>query len=353
MIVDQISPRNSRRFRGQRTYVDLPDTLRVRFSDETNSWESTEKIIPWLRHEGPIDLTEELSIQGKTDPDEVEIEAVRRMHEVSLRPDRFSVIQDGAARVATRGDMVMLSHYVLDSAQVAARVVLTEGAAAELDEEFQMIAGQIYALRFRVFDGVDDVIGASVVAQVSGTIGTTRLVTILDTVDRPYLGEDSFAAHIIAVEPAEDMAVHLARVNGAPGLDALAVAHVVSDWTPIIGEASPSFGLPSVSELAGIDIDGTEIVIGASVTGSDAIYIRSIRVEHRMLGAAAGDTAEILGSSGAAAATQNIGLSRAATVDGVVLTDGSRVLVTGQSDGTQNGIYIVETAGAWSRAPGG
>lgn len=51
-----------------------------------------------------------------------------------------------------------------------------------------------------------------------------------------------------------------------------------------------------------------------------------------------------------AVATTNISLSGEQTIDGVAVVDGDRVLVNGQSDATQNGIYIVST-GDWERAP--
>lgn len=51
-----------------------------------------------------------------------------------------------------------------------------------------------------------------------------------------------------------------------------------------------------------------------------------------------------------AATTANITLSGEQTIDGVACTTGDRVLVKEQTDGRENGIYIVDT-GSWSRAP--
>ena len=54
-----------------------------------------------------------------------------------------------------------------------------------------------------------------------------------------------------------------------------------------------------------------------------------------------------------AAATSFVTLSGAQTIDGVGVTNGSRVLITGQNGATPdsaNGIYVVNTAGAWSRS---
>lgn len=50
-----------------------------------------------------------------------------------------------------------------------------------------------------------------------------------------------------------------------------------------------------------------------------------------------------------AVSTTNITLSGTQTVDSVALVDGERVLVAGQTDPAENGIYVV-AAGAWARA---
>jgi hypothetical protein len=50
------------------------------------------------------------------------------------------------------------------------------------------------------------------------------------------------------------------------------------------------------------------------------------------------------------ATVANITLSGEQTIDGTAVTDGDRVLVRSQTDGTENGIYVVST-GSWSRAP--
>jgi hypothetical protein len=48
--------------------------------------------------------------------------------------------------------------------------------------------------------------------------------------------------------------------------------------------------------------------------------------------------------------TYNISLSGLLTIDGVTLANGDRVLVNGQTTTYQNGIYIVNSSGAWVRA---
>jgi hypothetical protein len=46
----------------------------------------------------------------------------------------------------------------------------------------------------------------------------------------------------------------------------------------------------------------------------------------------------------------DVTLSGATAMDGVAITTGDRVLLTGQTDATQNGIYVVNGDGAWARS---
>lgn len=50
-----------------------------------------------------------------------------------------------------------------------------------------------------------------------------------------------------------------------------------------------------------------------------------------------------------AVATTNIALTGTQTIDGIALVANDRVLLTGQTTGTENGVYVV-AAGAWARA---
>lgn len=51
-----------------------------------------------------------------------------------------------------------------------------------------------------------------------------------------------------------------------------------------------------------------------------------------------------------AASTVNLSLSGAATLDGIVMVTGDRALVKNQTSAVDNGIYDVNTAGAWTRS---
>ncbi|HEY5209297.1 MAG TPA: hypothetical protein VIJ42_07620 [Stellaceae bacterium] len=78
LIIDHVTPRNARNFSWSRTYPDPPDAMHVTFFDETNDYQQSDRVIPWPGHTGDIVVTEELSLPGKTDSDEIWIEARRR-----------------------------------------------------------------------------------------------------------------------------------------------------------------------------------------------------------------------------------------------------------------------------------
>jgi hypothetical protein len=306
-IVDHITPRNSSGFRGSRSYFDPPDALRVRFRDATSSYEDAEKIIPWIGHTGPIDVTEELPMPGKTDPDEIEIEAVRRMHEIELRRDRFEVDQSGALRVATRGDKVMLSHYVLDNHQVSGRVLDVRGQVIVLDEEIEMSADEDYAIRFMVYDA-EDVIGTSEVVQVVTRAGASCALTVIgetlpgigDLVAFGHLGTETEPCIVLGVEPGEDFNAHLILTNAAEEIETLTDAHVPGAWDPVIGSVAefdfpaplaPSF--VSVTSSFEQDIDsafgggGVEAIFTVQLVPNpaDTVPLSGFRLEHRLQGA--------------------------------------------------------------------
>ncbi len=48
--------------------------------------------------------------------------------------------------------------------------------------------------------------------------------------------------------------------------------------------------------------------------------------------------------------TTNLTLNGAATIDGVAVITGNRVLATGQTTASQNGVYVALTTGAWTRS---
>lgn len=317
LLVDDINPRNSDQFKITRTYLDRPDGLRVRFADETNDYKSAERIVPWPGHVGEVVLTEELSLPGKTDPDEIWIEARRRMYEAIYRPDSYSVRQDGPIRVATRGDLVSVSHHVIDREHQVCLVRRVEGRLVELDGELELAEATDYGICFRVFAGTEDTIGQAYVYPIEAVAGASNLVQIASsagalrpTPDRLVsvgpIATVSNSLRVTRIESGEDFTVHLRLVDAAPVIDELTDAEVPPAWSGRAGEdvsyASEAPPQPRItlveSGFKGTGVAGLIVVSVAPGTG--IIPTSTFRLQHREFGAMVWTSIDFAAADGAA-----------------------------------------------------
>lgn len=314
LVIDHINPRNSDQFEWSRSYFDAPDGMRITFLDETNDYVQAERIVPWPGHEGPVNLTEAIELPGKTDPDEIWIEARRRMYELQYRADSFSAMQSGRARVVTRGDLVMGSFDVLSRTLVAARVTSVTGNLVEIDEE--VLAGESFGVRFRTFADPEDVIGASVVRPVANSSEPSRGLLLSGTGPLPSVGEaihigpiatESLALRVRGIEAAEDFQARILMVAAAPEIDTLTDAEDPPAWDGRVGaEVDLAAAVPAVpvfvsiaSGVAGTgDPDGLEVILRPG-TGSTA-GVTEFELDHRIQGTSTWITVNIPAASAGA-----------------------------------------------------
>jgi len=314
LVIDHINPRNSDQFEWSRSYFDAPDGMRITFLDETNDYVQAERIVPWPGHEGPVNLTEAIELPGKTDPDEIWIEARRRMYELQYRADSFSAMQSGRARVVTRGDLVMGSFDVLSRMLVAARVISISGNLVEIDEE--VVAGESFGVRFRTFADPEDVIGVSIVRAIAGSSEPSRALLLTGTGPLPNVGEaihigpiatESLALRVRGIEAAEDFQARILMVAAAPEIDTLTDAEEPPTWDGRVGaEVDLAAAVPAVpvfvsiaSGVAGTgDPDGLEVILRPG-TGSTA-GVTEFELDHRLQGASTWTTVVIPAASAGA-----------------------------------------------------
>ena len=313
LIVDHFSPRNSYGFKVSRSYVRRPDGIRVQFLDETNDHKQAERFIPWPGHEGPIMEFERMEHPGKTDPDEVYRETVRRMYEVMYRPDVYNVSLDGPISVATRGDKVLLSQDVIERTQVAARVLSASGRLIEIDETVTMVAGESYAVRYRVFADAEDTVGTSVVRTVVNSVSETSLLLLDSDGALPDVGglvlfgeagRESSALIVTAVEAGQGLSSHLRLVDAAPIIDELVDALEIPAWSGRAGaEIAPTLMQPSAprftSVVSGVAGTGSEDGLAYLIEpGASGAVTALIGVEHRLVGASAWTEIDIAPAEG-------------------------------------------------------
>ena len=298
LVVDHINPRNSHSFKASRLYSRKPHAFRVPFVDETNDYQPSERVVRWPGYTGDITITEQLEMPGKTDPNEIWIEARRRMYEAIYRPDVYTVSQDGPIPAATRGDLVMGSFDTLSSTQKAARVRSIEGAVIQLDDMVEMVAGEIYGLRWRKFANSADTIGVSVLHRVTTIAGLTDVVLLTDTDERPAVGEvvhfgllasESMPLIVSGVEAGEDFSCHFRMIDAAPIIDQLTDAEVAPAWNGRVGgEIDPPTTPPAMPVWEAVDtgFTGTGAINGLVVTLSpgtnSSTETQLIRIEHRL-----------------------------------------------------------------------
>ncbi len=301
LIVDHINPRNSTDFTWSRSYFDPPHAFRVKFFDETNDYQDAERIVPWVGHTGDITLTEALNLPGKTDPDEIWIEARRRMYELMHRPDVFTAMQDGAVRVATRGDTIMGSFDALERSQAAARVLEVRDDLIILDETVTIEPDKNYAIRFRVF-GAADTIGQSIVRAVAGAIGETSALRLQSGQSGPQVGDlvhfgikttESIALKIKGVEAGENFSSILNMVAAAPEIEDLADAEIPPSWDGRVGSSlvpttpPPAPAAPEFRTIA-TGLDGTgnadHIRVLVGVGAGSTATVKTLKIEHRLEG---------------------------------------------------------------------
>lgn len=313
LVVAHIDSRNSRNFTWSRDYVETPDAFRVRFLDKTADYQQRERIVRWPGHTGPIDITEELLLPGKTDPDEIWFETRRRQYETIYRPDVFSAVQDGAVRTATRGDLVKGNYTVLAKEMAALRVKSVHGQAVSLDGQVEMESGKSYALRFmRQIGEGESATFESVLRTVRTEPGISDTVHFSDGGHVPpsgalvqfgIAGEESIDLLIHGVQAGDQMTNVLSMLAHAPEIDTLTDAEIPPAWNGRAGgDASGDTAAPAVPVVGSIetnldingDPDGLQVLLSPGLGGA---AVETYTLRHRLLGA--GVWQEASGAAGA------------------------------------------------------
>ena len=155
--------------------------------------------------------------------------------------------------------------------------------------------------------------------------------------DRVLVKGARFTGNLAALDDSSTVADALDEIDAMAGGGGGAVDSVNGQTGTVVLDAT-DVGAATSSDIT----SAISTHAGASDPHGDRAYVDS-----QLAAAVAGFDWK---ASVRACSTSNIAsLSGTTTVDGVALSAGDRVLLAGQSTGSQNGIYVV-AAGAWSRA---
>ncbi|MDR6953777.1 hypothetical protein J2X65_003140 [Ancylobacter sp. 3268] len=295
-IVAAITPRNARNFRWSRTYFRPPHAYRCSFKDRSDDGSDKEMVVRWPGYEGPISLTEAIDMPGVTDPTQLWKALRRRQLELILRPDTYTAEQDLDSLESARGDLVVVSHDVIDVAHASGRVRRVEGALVELTEPVTMESGRDYAIRFRRADTT------TFVRRIATISGATTLVELTEEGLAPAvgdafmfgtLGHESREVIVNRIERADDFAGTLYLIPHAPEIDSILDATVVPPWDGRVGAPVPPDTTPPLApdfevasgEAVSDDTGTLRVVITLRRSAGTGVELASFNVYHRLVGA--------------------------------------------------------------------
>jgi hypothetical protein len=350
IVVDHVNSRNSRQFKLTRTYFEPPHAMRVSFLDEENDFQSAERVVRWPGYEGDVTVTEQFDVPGVTNATQVFLATRRRQYELIYRPDTITAIQDGAVRVATRGDQVMGVWDTLQSAQRAAAVVAVRGNLVELDQPVTMEAGKSYACRFLQVsdDGAGMAMTTSVVRQVLTWPGENRSIMLAGPGALPDVravltfGEaasESMALRVRAVEGGDDFSTVLHMLAAAPEIDELLDADEVPAWSGRVGAeieipdaAPPAPVVTGVQSHQGDDGEPDGVTVLLRPANGSAVVVGNWILEHRLVGAPTWTAATGPAGDGGVTVTgytrgQNVQLQALAQSTGGAIGAGTALLI--------------------------
>lgn len=216
VVVQHFTQRNTWDFVGSISYPDQPHALRVQFNNQYADYELDE-ILVYDDGYSAANATkfESFRASGATRWKHAYIQARHYLAAGRLRPETFSFMVDFENLVASRGDLVRITHDVALIGQSAGRIKAVAGSVLTLDEYVTFEAGKTYVIRVRLNSGEYSQ------QPVTGSVGSTKTLTVgypggILPGDLFVFGETdeaSIQAIVRDIEPANDLT---ARVTCIP-----------------------------------------------------------------------------------------------------------------------------------------
>ncbi|ATQ67727.1 MULTISPECIES: TipJ family phage tail tip protein [Methylosinus] len=315
IVYHHVSARNASEFSFERPYVIQPDAFGVDFLDSTNDYKAAKRIVPWPGFVGEPQNIESIELPGVTHPDNIWLEARKKQYEAIYRPDSITMMQDGEALMAARGDLCHVNYPLLHASNQSLRVKAVNGAAVVLDDRVEMEAGKSYAIRIRQLASVEGAEDQSILRSVMTVPGDQDAVIVTGSGTMPapgdliFFGEAEYVSERVLLHSAEgtdSLGARVTFIPYAPEIFTALAAEVPPPWNGRIGAeiSAPSTapGLPAIgllrSGLEAGDEPPWQLFVPLTITVAGAKTAR-VEVQHRLLGASDwSDWASVITSPG-------------------------------------------------------
>ncbi|MGB2574382.1 MAG: host specificity factor TipJ family phage tail protein, partial [Henriciella sp.] len=215
--VQHFTPRNSFGFEAEKGFPDQPHALRIRFPNRNKNFEQDERIV---YNDGYTEANatkfESIDGLGITDPDHIWKYGRFHLAQAAARPERWTFNVDFENLVATRGDLVLVTHDVLLVGLQSGRIssLITSGGNVTgfvSDQVLTMEAGNDYGVSIRTVSDAEVSKGIVTNAgdQTTITFSTpfaTGTVAEGDLFAFGILGSETIEGLMLSIEPSVDLA---------------------------------------------------------------------------------------------------------------------------------------------------
>lgn len=285
-VVQHFTPRNSWNFSSKITYPDIPHALRLRFLNKNRGYVEDERIAYDVGYDSNnATKFEVVSLAGIAGPAKAWQMGRWLIKSMRLRPEVFSFNVDVEGLVATRGDLIRLTHDVPLIGTGFGRVVGVSGNTVILDERLVVEAGTTYTFRFRQND--NDMLEYSYSATVTEetdtfTFGSAPSVFAGNLFAFGPVDQESIELLVHSIEPADHLSMRLTCI---PYQESLYDADEDPDYETVIveptslalmGPEAPTIRRLVSDERAMVLTATGDIVLGIKVFIKDNSNIVSI-----------------------------------------------------------------------------
>ena len=215
--VQLITPMNSWGFRGERTFVEVPDAMKMKFIDPDADWQQKEVIVYNDGFDENNSTTfQEIALFGVTRSTQAWRDGRYYLAQAVLRQETFTVNMDLENLVCTRGDYVQVQQDMARIGGTPARVVQAAATQVQASEPFDLTAPGTYSIRVReeingnnvmksyeILGQVDDF--TVTVSGFTGNNGDLLVYGLVDFVIDDYI--------VVDIKPGADLTATITLVN--------------------------------------------------------------------------------------------------------------------------------------------